>query len=74
MRDLKLSEVVMREVGGQVGTFKKDISDPLAQALDDLKGKLNTLIEENTLVPSLVGPGNPHKNLRGYISSQHNFV
>ena len=36
MRDLKLSEVVMREVGGQVGTFKKDISDPLAQALEDL--------------------------------------
>jgi hypothetical protein len=36
MRDAKLSEVVMKEVSGQVRTFKKDISDPLAQALEDL--------------------------------------
>jgi hypothetical protein len=36
MRDAKLSEVVIKEVSGQVRTFKKDISDPLAQALEDL--------------------------------------
>ena len=25
-------------------------------------------------MPSLVGPGTPHKNLKGYLSNQHNYV
>jgi len=54
--------------------IQSDFDEPFRKLEEKLENQINNLIEDNLLIPGLVGEHLPFKNLRSYLSSNHTNV
>ena len=47
------------------------ISEPMKSLQSSIEASMTNLIEENLIIPGLVGPGSSYKNMKVYLSQNH---